>query len=179
MVVFIFNNTSRVAGGTLIAPSMLSIRFHDVTYRSVIRLRTPWLHKQRWSRLVSHHCLIVEGLSQAEMNYVDTWQNTTVNRLCNAMKNHALHQRTGARAVPLSLAWQVCSATWQLSISMINAVVLGLPFTKLLSVLSFYFKVKWIRRRRGATHTSLKETIASAFSLVRKGLWCGDMNCVF
>lgn len=74
------------------------------------------------------------------------WKQRWRGLLCNAMKNHALQQRRGAGAVPLSPSWQVCSATWQLSISMINAVVPGLPVTKLKSVLLRYFKVKWKSR---------------------------------
>lgn len=72
------------------------------------------------------------------------WKQWWIGQLCNAMKNHALQQRRGAEAVPLSPSWQVCSVTWQLSISMINAVVLGLPFAKLKSVLRLFFKVKWM-----------------------------------
>lgn len=44
-------------------------------------------------------------LSHKEMNYVDIWWKKTVNRpamLRNAMKNHALQERRGAGAVPLS-----------------------------------------------------------------------------
>lgn len=74
------------------------------------------------------------------------WKQQWIDLLCNAMKNHALQQRTGAVAVPLSPSWQVCSATWQLCISMINAVVPGLPVTKLKSALLRYFKVKWMSR---------------------------------
>lgn len=74
------------------------------------------------------------------------WKQRWTGLRCNAMKNHALQQRRGAGAVPLSPSWQVCSVTWQLSISMINAVVLGLPVTKLKSVLLWYFKVKRMSR---------------------------------
>lgn len=74
------------------------------------------------------------------------WKQRRIGLLCNAMKNHALQERRTARAVPLSPPWQVRSATWQLSISMINAVVPGLPVTKLQSVLLPCFKVKWVSR---------------------------------
>lgn len=77
------------------------------------------------------------------------WKQRRIGLLCNAMKNHALQERRTARAVPLSPPWQVRSATWQLSISMINAVVPGLPVTKLQSVLLPCFKVK---RVSGTTH---------------------------
>lgn len=77
------------------------------------------------------------------------WKQRRIGLLCNAMKNHALQERRTARAVPLSPPWQVRSATWQLSISMINAVVPGLPVTKLQSVLLPGFKVK---RGSGTTH---------------------------
>lgn len=59
------------------------------------------------------------------------WKQRWIGLLCNAMKNHTLQERRGAEAVPLSPCWQVCSVTWQLSISMINVVVLRLSFTKL------------------------------------------------
>lgn len=77
------------------------------------------------------------------------WKQRRIGLLCNAMKNHALQERRTARAVPLSPPWQVRSATWQLSISMINAVVPGLPVTKLQSALLPGFKVK---RASGTTH---------------------------
>lgn len=89
------------------------------------------------------------------------WKQRRTGLLCNAMKNHALQQRRGAGAVPLSPSWQVCSVTWQLSISMINAVVLGLPVTKLKSVLLWYFKVKWMNE----PHRPLKTIWSEALSL--------------
>lgn len=90
------------------------------------------------------------------------WKQPRRSPRCNAMKNHALQQRRGAGAVPLSPSWQVCSATWQLSISMINAVVPGLPVAKLKSVLLPHSKVKWKRaqchkRTEGKQMTKKKE----------------------
>lgn len=73
------------------------------------------------------------------------WKQRRRSLRCDAMKNHALQQRRGAGTVPLSPSWQVCSGTWQLSISMINAVVPGLPVAKLKSALLPAAKVKWKR----------------------------------
>lgn len=87
----------------------------------------------------------------------------------NAMKNHALQQRRGAGAVPLSPSWQVCSATWQLSISMINAVVPGLPVAKLKSVQLPHSKVKWKRAQcrkcsEGKQRTTKRKTLIYTFT---------------
>lgn len=82
-----------------------------------------------------------------------------------AMKNHAVLWRRGSGAVPLSPLWQVYRATWQHSISVINAVGLGLPFTKLRSVLGWYFKVKWIWKSR-TTQLAKKNEGASASCLL-------------
>lgn len=120
-------------------------------------------------------------LSHTEMNYVDIWLKTTANRpAMQCKKNHALQQRRGAGAVPLSPSWQVCSVTWQLSISMINAVDLGLPVTKLKSVLLRYFKVKWLSRTTQTAKDNLY-IISHIHSHVKskrlEHQWCPHMAC--
>lgn len=101
------------------------------------------------------------------------WKQRRIGLLCNAMKNHALQERRTARAVPLSPPWQVRSATWQLSISMINAVVPGLPVTKLQSVLLPGFKVK-----RGSGTTHARQNALFSFSCLSHlvGLRTYDLN---
>ena len=108
---------------------------------------SPRLCKHGFCELAAPGCLTVRSCHIRKWIMLTYgWKQRWIGLLCNAMKNHALQQRRGARAVPLSPSWQVCSVTWQLSISMINAVVLGLPFTELKSVLLQCFKVKWMSR---------------------------------
>lgn len=101
------------------------------------------------------------------------WKQRRIGLLCNAMKNHALQERRTARAVPLSPPWQVRSATWQLSISMINAVVPGLPVTKLQSMLLPCFKVKWVSR---TTHVHQNARFAFTCLSNLVGLLMYDLN---